>query len=131
MSELLQIYVVAGCVVKKDGKFLLVQEGEEEVRGKWNLPAGRVEIGETIKNAAIREAREETGYDVEIIRELTNFHEEGEKAVKHIFEVRIIGGELKFPPKEILDARWFTIEEVENMKSELRRGWVLEVLKMV
>lgn len=131
MSNPLQIYVVAGCVIKKDGKYLLVQEGKQEARGQWNLPAGRVEVGEFIKDAAIRETKEETGYNVEIIRELTVFHEDGEKAVKHIFEAKVISGELQFPQGEILDVRWLTIQEVEEKRKELRREWVIDLLKLV
>lgn len=131
MSNPLQIYVVAGCVVKKDDKYLLVQEGKQEARGQWNLPAGRVEVGETIKNAAVRETKEETGYDVEIIRELKNFHEEGEKAVKHIFEAKVVGGDLKFPPGEIMDVKWLTIQEIENKRNEFRREWVIDLLKLI
>jgi ADP-ribose pyrophosphatase YjhB (NUDIX family) len=43
MPEFVKIYVVAGVVVKQDGKYLLVQEKKPEAHGLWNLPAGRVE----------------------------------------------------------------------------------------
>jgi 8-oxo-dGTP pyrophosphatase MutT (NUDIX family) len=53
---------IAGCVIRDTyGRFLLVQERLEKVYGKWNMPAGHVEAGETIKAAAIRETKEETG----------------------------------------------------------------------
>lgn len=60
--------VVAGCVIKKDGNYLLVQERQPKVYGKWNLPAGHVDKDETIEQAAVREAKEETGYEVELIK---------------------------------------------------------------
>ena len=57
--------VIVGCVIEKDGKYLLVQEAQEKCYGKWNLPAGHLDPNETIIDAAKREAKEETGCDVE------------------------------------------------------------------
>lgn len=59
--------VVVGVVVEKDGKYLLVQEAKASCRGKWNLPAGHLDPGETIIDGAKREAKEETGSIVEPI----------------------------------------------------------------
>ena len=60
MSKDLLVPVVAGCVIQKDGKYLLVQEKQQKVYGLWNLPAGHVDEGETFEEAAIRESQEET-----------------------------------------------------------------------
>jgi 8-oxo-dGTP pyrophosphatase MutT (NUDIX family) len=54
-------------VIEKDGKFLLVQEGHAGAYGLWNWQQGKVEEGETIEEAAVREAKEETGYEVSIL----------------------------------------------------------------
>ncbi|MFB6354209.1 MAG: NUDIX domain-containing protein, partial [Halobacteriales archaeon] len=56
--------VVGANVIERDGRVLLVREGKPGVAGQWNLPAGRVEPGETPVHAARREAREEAGLDV-------------------------------------------------------------------
>ncbi len=118
--------IVAGCVLKKDGKYLLVQEKQPSAYGLWNLPAGHVDKGESVVHAAVRETKEETGYDVTIIKELPVTHEGSATPVKHAFFAQIIGGELAFQQNELLAARWLTYEDVENLKKsgKLRAEWV-------
>jgi ADP-ribose pyrophosphatase YjhB (NUDIX family) len=60
-------HVTVATVVEKDGRFLFVEEHSEGfVHTVFNQPAGHVECGETIIEAAIRETLEETGHHVEI-----------------------------------------------------------------
>lgn len=58
--------VLVATLIKKNGKILLVTEKKEGVAGKLNLPAGHLEIGESIASGARREVLEETGLDVEL-----------------------------------------------------------------
>jgi 8-oxo-dGTP diphosphatase len=119
--------VVAGCVIRQgDGKYLLVQEKQPKVYGLWNLPAGHVDKGETIEDAAIREAREETGYDVELDTKIGIYHETVESPIQHAFSAHIIGGALKIQEDEILDAGWFSYKEITIMRSDgkLRVEWI-------
>jgi ADP-ribose pyrophosphatase len=53
-------------IVVRDGRVLLVQRGREPGRGFWALPGGMVDLGETMRQAAAREALEETGLRVEV-----------------------------------------------------------------
>lgn len=129
--ETIKVEVVAGVILKKEGKYLLLQEKKLQAYGLWNFPAGRVDVGESIEEAAIREAKEESGYDVELVRELKIFHTKAADVVKHIFEAKIIGGELEFPTDEILDARWFTLDEIIEMKDQLRSDWVIESINIL
>lgn len=55
-------------LVFKDGKVLLVRRGHEPRKGQWSLPGGVVELGETVRNAAIREICEECHVEIEIIK---------------------------------------------------------------
>lgn len=126
-ENFLQVRVVAGVVIKENGKYLLIQENSTNpsIHGLWNFPAGRVEEGATIEETAVREAKEESGYDVELIRQIGIFHEAVDAPVKHAFEAKVIGGELKWPQEEILDAKWFTWQEIQEMKNNLRGEWII------
>jgi len=57
-------FVGVGVVVWKDDEFLLIRRGKEPMRGAWSIPGGRQNLGETVKEAAIREIREETGLEI-------------------------------------------------------------------
>jgi 8-oxo-dGTP diphosphatase len=133
-KEYEKVLVVVGVVVKQDGKYLLVQENRPEeinVHKRWCIPAGKVDLGDTIEGTAIKEAKEESGFDIELIRKISIFHDSVNEPVKHAFEAKIIGGELGWPEDEILDAKWFTFEEIKNMKNELRNFWIFEAISMV
>jgi 8-oxo-dGTP diphosphatase len=56
--------VAVGAVILDGERVLLVQRGQEPLKGEWSLPGGAVEIGETLEAAVVREVREETSLDV-------------------------------------------------------------------
>lgn len=55
--------VCVGAVAVRDGCLLLVRRGRAPALGKWSVPGGRVEWGETLADAAVREVAEETGLE--------------------------------------------------------------------
>jgi|SRR5579872_3068046 len=57
--------VGVGAVIISDGRVVLARRGKPPRRGQWSLPGGVVELGETLRAAAVREAHEETGLEVE------------------------------------------------------------------
>jgi ADP-ribose pyrophosphatase YjhB (NUDIX family) len=66
--------LVVGCVPEHEGKIVICRRAIEPRRGYWTLPAGFMENGETLQQAAAREAREEALIDVEIGSLLTVVH---------------------------------------------------------
>lgn len=59
--------VGVGGVVVHENRVLLVQRGTEPLKGQWSIPGGLIDVGETLREAVIREVKEETGLDVEPI----------------------------------------------------------------
>lgn len=124
--------VVAGGILKKDGKFLLVQESQEKCKGKWNIPAGGLDENESLIEAAKREIYEETGCKVEItgVLEIINEILEGVNVICFFFDTKIIDENIKVDGEEILNVKWFTYEEILNMKDKLRAdGYFLSTIK--
>ena len=78
--------VGVGGVVVRDGRVLLIRRGKPPLYGRWVVPGGTVELGETLEEALVREMEEETSLRVEPIEVLTVFdriEREGERVVYH------------------------------------------------
>ena len=104
-------YIVAGVCIK-DGKVLLMQEAKESCRGRWYLPAGRMEPGESIEQGCVREVLEETGLQVQPLS-LIMVEAGGGRWMRFTFYCRAVGGELKSAKradKESLQAGWFDLK---------------------
>lgn len=114
--------IIVGGVIEKDGKFLLVQEAKEKCRGKWNIPAGHLDPNETIFEGAKREVYEETGCQVELtgVLQIGNRVLEKDSWISVIFKTHLINENISYDPSEILDVKWFSYDELLNMKEELR-----------
>lgn len=118
--------VVAGCLIVKDNKVLMVKEAKKGCYGQWNFPAGYVDENELITDAAVREAYEETGCKVKLTGVLpisTVILKDGVTAIMVKFTADIIEENIKFDTNEILDVKWIDIEEVKNMTEQELRGY--------
>jgi ADP-ribose pyrophosphatase YjhB (NUDIX family) len=103
----------AGVIVIDDGKLLWVQRKFEPRKGMWNLPAGFVEYGEHVESCAVREAKEETGLDVEIdglFNAYMAMDDPRGQVVLLLYSARVRGGQLR-PGDDAADARWVPLEE--------------------
>ncbi|KAI6646494.1 8-oxo-dGDP phosphatase NUDT18 [Oopsacas minuta] len=98
-----------------------MQEAKESCRGTWYLPAGRMELGETIEQGCMREVLEETGLQVQPVS-LVMVEAGGGRWLRFTFYCNVIGGELKSKDKadkESIQAGWFDLKSysiTQNMR---------------
>jgi len=81
-------YSAGGLVVDADGRVLLIRARNLRNQPVWTLPKGTLNPGETNADAALREVREETGWECEVVRELSPvtywFHRDGRRVRKTV-----------------------------------------------
>ena len=116
--------IVVGVCIKSDSdEILMVQEARDDIKGLYNIPAGKLDSFESIMDGAIRETKEETGYDVKLDSILCIQYLESKNILKIIFNATIISGSISFYKDEIMDIKWIPIEELESMTSNEIRSY--------
>lgn len=116
----------AGAVVRDDrNRLLLVRRRNDPGRGRWSLPGGRIEPGETPAQAAAREVLEETGLVVETGERLATV-DLGDYLV-HDFAAAVVGGRLA-AGDDATDVRWVTADECRGLA--LTSGLLDELIRM-
>jgi ADP-ribose pyrophosphatase YjhB (NUDIX family) len=114
--------VGVGAIIIENARVVLVKRGHPPLQGEWSIPGGVLEVGEMLREAAVREAQEETGLTVETQDLLGVFDRvlrdpEGKTLYHYVlidFLCRRVGGELK-GADDAEEARWFTQEEVAQV----------------
>jgi len=120
--------LAAYAVVLDEHDRILLALWNEPAQKRWTLPGGGVDLHETPEEGVVREVREETGYDVELLGLLgvdtgvipasRRFRGEGRplKAVRVLYAARVVGGELTAELDGTTDeARWHPLAEVEAL----------------
>lgn len=112
-------------------KILMVQNREG---GRWTLPGGTVEKNETFEEAAIREAKEETGLDISLIGVVALNEYQVEKSLEHIvyvtFRSCIIGGLEKINrPDEIMKISWIDVEQADRLMPYYNQNGLSEIVR--
>lgn len=116
--------VIAGCIIVRDNKILMVKEASKNCYGQWNYPAGRVDEFEKITDAAIREVYEETGCKVKLtgVLPISSVDLEKETHVLIQFTAEIVEEDIEFNTDEILEVKWIDINDIKNMTEKELRG---------
>jgi ADP-ribose pyrophosphatase YjhB (NUDIX family) len=123
-----QPLVGVGAVIVEDGRVLLIKRGKAPLLGEWSIPGGMLEVGETLRQGAEREALEETGLVVRATDLLGVFDrivpampakEGGARTLYHYVLIdflcqRISGNVLA--AGDASDAAWFSLEEVPALR---------------
>jgi len=128
--------VGVGAIIIENSRVLLVKRAHPPIQGQWSIPGGVLEVGEMVREAAVREAREETGLIVEP-GELLGVYDRILRDVEHRvqyhyvlvdFLCRPVGGEL-LAASDAAEARWFTRKELpaltlaEDTLDVVRKGF--------
>ena len=92
-----------GLVVNDNNEILLIQRGYGSRKGKWSLPGGNRDPGESLRQTAVRETREETGIRMKADR----LYRKGKTHNYEIWQGSFTGGHLRIQRKECMDAKWF------------------------
>jgi 8-oxo-dGTP diphosphatase len=116
-----QPIVGIGAVIIEDGKIVLIKRGNEPSKGKWTIPGGLVELGESLEAAVIRETKEEVCLDVDnpsLIGVVDNVDLDEQGKVKYHYViidylVQVIGGNIQ-AASDAEELRWVPFDEVES-----------------
>ena len=114
--------VAVGVIIRQDDRIALIRRDREPSKGRWTFPGGAVELGETVRCAAQREALEETGLHVELgeIASVVDHvvrDELGRVRYHYViidFLAHPISGSLR-PSTDVSDARWASRGELDTL----------------
>ena len=110
-------------VVLKDSRILLCKRNNEPAKGEWWVPGGRVLIGETLKEAVFRKAKEELGIDVSIVRQVgtyDNIFPDVVHTVTTVFLVKPFPTEIKLDSQHS-ECKWFRGDKLPKLQDMLLR----------
>src|SRR6266566_1501358 len=127
---------VGAAIFNKEGKLFITLRGKEakNERGKWEIPGGSVEYGETFEQAIKREIKEELGIEIKIIELLGIcdhiIPQEHQHWVSPTYICKIVRGEPKIlEPHKCEQFGWFTIKEAEKLPLSIVTEYDISLLK--
>ncbi|MFE5323440.1 NUDIX hydrolase [Paenibacillus sp. NPDC056579] len=118
---MIRVNVACALIFDSSNEKILMVRNQKGDSSYWSIPGGAVEEGETLEQAAIREAKEESGYDIEIaglysVREAL-FEERGHHAIMFTFLANIVGGDMSIldPDNDIEEVRWMDLHTANEL----------------
>jgi len=106
--------LAAGIILRDGDRYLLVRRAHDPGRGKWSFPGGFVDLEETAEEAALREAKEETGCTAEIEELLGIYNSSGPGGKKVAIAVFVgrVTGRCEANSEEVEAIRWFASADI-------------------
>ena len=111
-ADFMHVQIGSNTLVERDGQVLLLRLNYGPRNGHWSLPGGLVENDETLEAAAIRETREESGFEVTLDGLLATWMRPGLPILVVTYRAHIIGGELRIAPEEASEGAFFPKAEL-------------------
>ncbi len=125
--------VTVATIVVRDGRLLMV---EERAQGRlvFNQPAGHLEPDETLLDAALRETREETGWDVQLTAFVGAYQWKAPETGRHYLRFAFAAEPVRHDPARTLDdgilqTHWFTPAELQQVRARHRSPLVWQVVE--
>jgi len=115
-ADFMHVQIGANTIVEQGGGVLLVRLNYGPRDGHWALPGGLVESDETIEEAARRETKEESGFDVALDGLLATWMRPGFPIVVVIYRAHVTGGTLRVAPEEASEAAFFPREKLPPLE---------------
>src|SRR5579864_9183693 len=114
--------VGVGAIIIEHDRVILVKRGHAPLQGEWSVPGGVLEVGETLRQAAVREVLEETGLCVEVGELLGVFdrilRDSDERTLYHYVLIDFLCRRIAGEPQAACDAaeaRWFSRGELSQL----------------
>jgi 8-oxo-dGTP diphosphatase len=127
---------VVVCAIIQNFKILLLKRNSGDYQGLWALPGGKIELTEHVKEAALREVREEVGIECQFISFLGIVSE-------HLMEANVVTSHLLLhvcelePLSNVItknvagEARWFDLSKLDSLKDEIIPSDLLMIQRML
>jgi 8-oxo-dGTP diphosphatase len=117
-----QFVIVKSLILNEQGKILFVKRKKEDLKqahNKWEFPGGKVDFGETPEQTAVREAKEESGYDIsvdfllpKILSSKWIMPERESQQILICYACKLSGGEMNLNDHGVSEIKWFDINNV-------------------
>jgi 8-oxo-dGTP diphosphatase len=127
--------VAVGVIIQDGDRIVLIRRDKEPSKGLWTFPGGAVELGESLRAAAAREAHEETGLRVEIGKVaavIDHLVDDGAGRIRYHYVIidylaRPVGGTLQ-PGTDASEARWASLADLDDLEMTEKAGKLVRAL---
>ena len=133
-----QPVIAVGAVVVHKNRLLLIQRGKEPAKGEWAIPGGRVELGETMHAAVVREIMEETGISIlpgKLVYAFETIQPDPQGRIRFHYVIfdfmaQYLAGE-PTPRDDAKDARWVSADDIGTYDLNTRTRDLLEQIGFI
>lgn len=134
MSKPIEVNVSVSAIIIQNKKILLLRMNRpEHKKGKWGLPGGKIDEGETFDAALAREIEEETGIaqNKYTFQKLKIIHEIPTSSCKHIYRITLKETihKIRFDPAEVIESKWEDLDREKLGQYTYRAPWILPLLE--